>query len=171
MPNMNVPGSGHVSPSPVSGWQWLPISSAAYRARIQSALNLISSRIKAYGPCNVAFRALPGRRAFSQVWADASVWISFDPGAAAGRFGATLGSEVTLSQYAYRMGHWTLVATIIHELAHVNGADGVSHAAEATLQRCLMGAHHDPTILGQIRAAQKPGAMAASSAFGATRST
>jgi hypothetical protein len=84
------------------------------------------------------------------------VWISYDPGSASGRFGATLGNEVTLSQYAFRMGSWTLVATLIHELAHVNGADGVSHDAEATLQKCLMGAHHDPAILGQIRSAPMP---------------
>jgi hypothetical protein len=47
------------------------------------------------------------------------------------------------------------VATLIHELAHVNGANGITHDAEATLQKCLMGQHHDPTILGQLRLAPK----------------
>jgi hypothetical protein len=76
-------------------------------------------------------------------------------GAAGGRFGATLGKEVTLSQYTCRMGPWTLVATMIHELAHVNGANGLTHDAEATLQKCLMGQHHDPTIMGQLLSARK----------------
>lgn len=157
MPKLNLPGSGHAGPAAVAGWQWLPISAASYQNRLQHAVNIISSRVKAYGPCNAAFKALPGGRTFAQVWADPAVWISYDPGGAAGRFGATLGNEVTLSQYTFRMGQWTLVATLIHELAHVNGADGVSHDAEATLQKCLMGAHHDPSILGQIRSAPKPG--------------
>jgi len=156
MPQLNLPGSGHVAPTALSGWQWLPISVASYQNRIQHAVNIINSRIQGYAPCNAAFRLLPGGRSFAQVWADPTVWISTDPGGAGGRFGATLGKEVTLSQYACRMGEWTLVATLIHELAHVNGANGLSHAAEATLQKCLMGAHHDPTIMGAIRAAPKP---------------
>ena len=166
MPQLNVPGSGHVGPAAVAGWQWLPIPTVSYRTRIQAAVNLINSRIKAYGPCNSAFRSLPGGRSFAQVWSDPAVWISYDPGGAAGRFGATLGNEVTVSQYTCRMGHWTLVATIIHAMAHVDGADGVSHDAEATLQKCLMGAHHDPGILGQIQAAPKPGAVASANRAG-----
>ena len=42
-----------------------------------------------------------------------------------------------------------MVATLIHELAHVNGAGG-GHDAEGTLQKCLMRAHHHPHIMGQI---------------------
>jgi hypothetical protein len=158
---LNLPGVGHRGPPSIAGWQWLPIANAAYHSRLQGAINIINSRILAFGPCNAAFRALPGGRTFAQVWNDPAVWISFDPGGKGGRFGATLGKEVTLSQYTYRMGQWTLVATLIHELAHVNGADGITHAAERTLQKCLMGAHHDPTILGQIQAAPKPIAVAA----------
>ncbi len=166
MPKLNLPGSGHAGPAAIAGWQWLPIASATFQTHIQTAVNVINSRIKGYGPCAAAFKALPGGRTFARVWADPAIWISYDPGATTGRFGATLGNEVTLSQYPFRMGHWTLVATIIHELAHVNGADGVTHAAEATLPKCLMGAHHDPTIVGQIRAAPRPGALASASSTG-----
>ena len=118
-------------------------------------MHIITSKIQGNPPCNAAFRALPGGRSFTQVWADPDVWISYDPGAVGGRFGATLGKEIALSRYTCRMGQWTLVATLIHELAHVNGANGVTHDAEAALQKCLMGQHHDPTILGQIRLAPK----------------
>jgi hypothetical protein len=112
MPRLNIPGSRHVAPAAVAGWQWLPISAASYKSRIQHALNIITNRVQAYGPCNAAFRALSGGRTFAQVWADPTVWISYDPGAAAGRFGATLGHEVTLSQYACRMGQWRRMSTV-----------------------------------------------------------
>jgi hypothetical protein len=135
----------------------LTISVAAYQSRIQGAVNIITSRVRGQGSCNEAFKRLRGGRTFDQVWADPLVWLSYDPGGQEGRFGATLGKEVTLSQYTCRMGQWTLVATLIHELAHVNGADGLTHDAEAMLQKCLMGAHHDPNILGQIRSAPRPG--------------
>jgi len=151
MPQLNVPGSGHVGPAAVAGWQWLPIPTVSYRTRIQAAVNLINSRIKAYGPCNSAFRSLPGGRSFAQVWSDPAVWTSYDPGGAAGRFGATLGNEVTVSQYTCRMGHWTLVATIIHEMAHVDGADGVSHDAEATLQNASWELTTIPESSGRFR--------------------
>lgn len=160
MPKLNIPGSGHAGPAAVAGWQWLPVPTATHRARLQTTVNIINTRVKGYAQCNAAFRKLPGGRTFTQVWTDPAVWLSYDPGSAAGRFGATLGNEVTLSQYAFRMGHWTLVATIIHELAHVDGADGVSHDAEATLQQCLMGAHHDAAIIGQILAAPRPSMLA-----------
>jgi hypothetical protein len=127
----------------------------SYKNRIQHAMHIIATRVQANSPCNAAFSALPGGRTFAQVWTDPTVWLSYDPGSAAGRFGATLGKEIALSQYACRIGSWTLVATLIHELAHVNGASGVTHDAEATLQKCLMGQHHDPTIMGQIRSASK----------------
>jgi hypothetical protein len=71
-------------------------------------MHIITSRIQGSPPCNDAFRALPGGRSFTQVWADPGVWISYDPGAVGGRFGATLRKEIALSQYTCRMGQWTL---------------------------------------------------------------
>jgi hypothetical protein len=169
MPNLNLPGSGHAGPVPAAGWQWQPFANLTYQHRVQAAVNVINSRVIGYGPCNAAFRALPGGRTFAQIWADPAIWISFDPNGTVGRFGATQGNEVTLSQYTCRMGRWTLVATLIHELAHVNGADGVSHDAEATLQKCLMGAHHDATILGELRAAPRPTMLAIGNGAGGVR--
>jgi hypothetical protein len=150
MPKINKPRSGHTGPSPVAGWEWLPFADATYLKRVERAVQIIDLRIKGHKPCDSAFKALPGGRSFADIWSDSSIWISYDSGGAAGRFGATLGKEITVSQYSCRMGHWTLVATLIHELAHVNGADGVSHDAEATLQSCMMSAHHNPAIIGQL---------------------
>jgi hypothetical protein len=163
MPQLNVPKSGHVAPAAVAGWQWLPFSDALYRRRIQEAMQIINTRIIGHARCNAAFSALPGGLTFAQVWADPTIWISYDPVNTAGRFGATLNRrEVTVSQYCCRMGRWTLVATLIHEFAHVNGADGISADAERVLQSCMMGAHYDATIIGQLRAAPREPLLVAS---------
>jgi len=63
------------------------------------------------------------------------------------------------------MGQWTLAATLIHELAHVNGASGHDAAAERTLLPCLMGHLYDPHIIGQIDSACKRDVVVAMNQF------
>jgi hypothetical protein len=155
MPTINIPTSGHAGPAAIAGWQWLPFTDHSLLVSLQHAVHIISSRINGNGACNAAFSALPGGRTFSQVWADATVWISYDPGNVVGRFGATLGKDITLSRYACRMGAWTMAATLVHELAHVNGASGATHDAEGTLGKCLLKAHEDPAIIGQVLSAPR----------------
>lgn len=104
----------------------------------------INTRIKGNAPCDNAFRALPGGRTFAQIWADNSIWINFDPVRVAGDYGASRGKEITLTAYTLAMGRWTVAATLIHELAHVNGAPGITHQAEATLRSCLLVGLEDP---------------------------
>jgi hypothetical protein len=113
-------------------------------------MSIIDTRIRPHAACNAAFSALPGGRTFAQVWADPTVWISYDPGSDQGRYGATLGKEIAISQFTCRMGIWVMVATLLHELAHVNGASGATHDAEGTQGKCLMRAHEDPLIIGQL---------------------
>jgi hypothetical protein len=145
--------SRHAPPSPVAGWQWQPFANATYLARVRAAVAVIDGRVKKYPQCNTAFASLPGGRTFAAVWADPSVWICYDPGGQTGRYGATLANDITLSQYTCRMGIWTLAATLIHELAHVNGASGSDAAAERTLLPCLMGNLYNPHIIGSIDSA------------------
>ena len=104
MPQVNTPASGHAGPVPTRGWQWQSFANATYLHRLQHAFGIINARLSGYAQCDAAFRALPGARTFSQVWADPMVWISYDPGNVAGRFGATLGNEVTITEYACRLG-------------------------------------------------------------------
>jgi hypothetical protein len=59
------------------------------------------------------------------------------------------------------MGVWTIIATMIHELAHVNGADGVGHGAEQTLTSCLMQAHHNPLLNGQLQDSRRKSELVA----------
>lgn len=161
MPIINIPENGHTGPGPNSGWQWLPYTDPAYLHTLSRAFRIIDSRIKGHRPCDEAFKALPRGRTFAQVWTDLNIWISYDPKNDGQNYGATDtvgGNEITITRFALRMGHWTTAATLVHELAHTNGApSGASHAAEATLSTCLLHALEDPNILGSVIRASKFG--------------
>jgi hypothetical protein len=150
MPRINVPGSGHIAPPPTAGYQWLPFTEASYIAAVRKAFAVIDSRIKGYEPCNAAFKALPNGRTFADLWNDPNVWVSFDPDGRATSFGGTLRNDISVSQHACRMGQWTLVATLVHELAHVGGVHEETNRAESTLKACLMRAHYNPFIIGSL---------------------
>ena len=155
MPSINTPSSHHAGPGPISGWQWLPYTDAVLLATLRQAISIIDRRINGYAPCDVAFRALPSGRSFAQVWRDPSIWISYDPDNHGHKFGVTNrvgGDEISITRFALRMGRWTTAATLVHELAHTNGAPGGnSHAAEGTLRNCLLQGLEDPTIVGTVQ--------------------
>lgn len=163
MPSINTPGSGHAGPAATTGWQWLPYANAGWLSTLRRAIQIIDSRIKGSKPCNAAFQALPSGKTFAQVWSDPTIWISYDPDQSGRKYGVTNrvgGREISITQYALRMGAWTTAATLIHELAHANGAPGgASHAAEATLSACLLNALEDKTILGSIQRAARHGGV------------
>lgn len=151
MPQINTPASGHAGPAPIpGGHQYLAYADARMLATLRAAIRIIDSRIKGSTPCNNAFKALPGGRSFAEVWADNTVWLNFDPSKQFGDFGARRGKEVTITAYAFGMGHWTVAATLVHEMAHVNGAPGITHQAEGTLKNCLLPGLEDPSILGML---------------------
>ncbi len=150
MPTINTPASAHTAPLPNSGFEWQAVADHHELHVIRQAIWIIDHRIKGFRPCNDAFAALPGGRTFDEVWADASVFISRDPSNAQGNFGATLSNDITITRFSLRMGRWTVAATLVHELAHVNGAPGTDAQAEDTLLSCLMRGLHDSTIIGMM---------------------
>jgi hypothetical protein len=159
MPSINAPGSGHHGPAASAGWQWLPYANAGWLTALRGAIHIIDTRIKGSKPCNAAFQALPSGKTFAQVWSDPPIWISYDPDQSGIKYGVTDrvgGREISITQYALRMGAWTTAATLIHELAHANGAPGgASRAAEATLSKCLLNALENKNILGAIERASR----------------
>ena len=163
MPSINTPGSGHMGPAASAGWQWLPYANAGWLATLRSAIHIIDTRIKGNKPCDSAFRSLPSGKTFAQVWSDPTIWISYDPDRSGRKFGVTErvgGREISITEFALRMGAWTTAATLIHELAHTNGAPGRrSHAAEAALSTCLLRALEDKRILGAIQRASRFGGV------------
>jgi hypothetical protein len=151
MPSINIPGSGHVGPAAFpSGHSYLPYTNAAYLTTLKSAIRIINDKILGSKPCNDAFKTLPGGRTLATLWADATIWINFDPSKVVKDFGATRGKDITITAYSLGMGRWTVAATLVHEMAHVNGAGGVDTKAEDTLLKCLLHGLHDPAIIGQL---------------------
>lgn len=151
MPSINTPASGHVGPTPLpGGHRYQTYASETHLRTLRRAISIIESRITGHAPCNAAFTALPNGRTFAALWADPAVWINFDPLNNQGDFGATRGNEITITAFSLNMGRWTVAATLVHEMAHVNGAPGNTHAAEATLRSCLLSGLEDPTIIGVV---------------------
>jgi len=111
---------------------------------------MLVGRIVGY-PCT-SFNRLPGGRTL-QSMAVSSIWINYD--ASGGSWGWTMPSafpdDIVITGYTCRMGRWSLLGTFVHELAHLNGADGFSHAAEETLRGCGLQSPrgpYDPSIRG-----------------------
>jgi hypothetical protein len=93
---------------------------------------------------DVYFRAITaGARSLTQILADSAMWVHFHPTLV--DFGVTPGSsgfatECAIGPAAFRRGRWMVLGTLIHELAHCNGAaGGGSTAAEDALPHCGLG--------------------------------
>lgn len=105
MPQINVPESRHVGPAFIPGvtLKYLPYANARFLGILRSAIAVIGSRIVRNLSCNSAFAALPGRRAFRDVWADTRIWINFDPSRNGEDFGETNGFDITITEYPRRI--------------------------------------------------------------------
>jgi hypothetical protein len=93
---------------------------------------------------NPYFRAITaGARSLTQLLADTNIWVNYH--ATLVDFGVTPGAagfatECAIGPRAFRIGRWCVLATLIHELAHCNGAPGgASTAAEDALPACGLG--------------------------------
>lgn len=83
------------------------------------------------------FRQLPFRRTLTSILRDRSIWLNYEDNPR--RYGATETlhhRDVAISSTAFRKGRWVVLATVIHELAHVGGAQGSGHAAEQAVLAC-----------------------------------
>jgi hypothetical protein len=96
---------------------------------------------------NTYFKSLPDGRSLTEILADSSIWVNYH--ATMIHFGETnavSGREVAISEQAFRIGRWTVLATLVHELAHTNGApDRPSTAAEEAVLACGMGFNSEKT--------------------------
>jgi len=148
----------HVSPHP--GWVSVPTKHVGMvnwaRARAKVLVKEIPSADR-------YFKTLPNGRTLSALLADRSIWINFGPSMT--EFGAQSIAhphEIAVGPLSIRIGRWTVLATLVHELAHVNGAPGGNdRRAEEALLHCGLGSWseyrsgkndpftpYDPTIAG-----------------------
>jgi hypothetical protein len=93
---------------------------------------------------DVYFRGITtGSRSLTDLLADSSIWINFH--ATLTDFGVTAGAsgfatELAIGPSSFRVSRWMVLATLIHELAHCNGAPGrPSRVAEDALIPCGLG--------------------------------
>jgi len=93
---------------------------------------------------DVYFRGITaGARSLTAMLADNTLWVNYHPTLV--DFGVTPGAagfatECAIGPRAFRIGRWTVLATLIHELAHCNGAPGGgSTVAEDALPHCGLG--------------------------------
>ena len=110
----------HVSPH--AGWVAVP---NAQRGQLNWARTRAKRIAREMASANMYFRSLPNGRSLTSLLRDRSIWINYDPSAT--EFGAQSvahPNEVAIGPRAFRIGRWTVLATLIHELAHVGGAPG-----------------------------------------------
>jgi hypothetical protein len=87
-------------------------------------------------------------RSLTQLLADRTIWINYapDPGNLVGRTDKLTHKEIGIAEASYRWGRWQVLATLIHELTHSNGAPGKgSKAAEEALLHCGLGKRSERT--------------------------
>lgn len=130
--------------SPEAGYIAFPTSR---RPMIRWARRRANWIARAKPAANVYFRGLPAGRTLTQLLADNTIWINYH--ATMDDYGETNavgGKEIAISNSACRIGRWTVLATLIHELAHSNGAPGgADQRAERALVACGLGRRSEQT--------------------------
>jgi hypothetical protein len=163
--NINMPSNGHVGPAATTGAdgtprRWDPYPSPFVELGILTAaigliLNRTISVASVFGTCNDAFKKLPLGKTWAEIWVSPTFWISFNPNPKAGLFGTTMPGtqEITIAKFPFTQADAAAVvaATIIHEMAHVNGVrGGASPLAEEQLTPCGFDDQRIPGLLGQL---------------------
>lgn len=144
--------NSHVNPA---GSTFVPDK---YLDTISRALAVLQKGMRDGKACNDEFKLLPGGRSFKDLLDDHKIWINYDPTNNASLWGWTMPvahpDDLVVTQYTLRVGLWSTAATIVHELAHLNGAPGgTSHSAEHTVRACGMrspGGPYDPNVVGKL---------------------
>ncbi len=128
----------------------------SYLPTVRRALEIIQTRIRGHYRCDEIFSALPNGHDFRTLFDDPNIWVNYDPSNRQGDWGWTMPrgypKDVVVTRFTLRMGRWSTAGTIIHELAHLDGAPGGnSHAAEETLRHCGLqspNGPYDPQVRG-----------------------
>ncbi|WP_165220539.1 hypothetical protein [Aquisphaera insulae] len=157
MPRINRESSKHETNFRTSdGSTWEPFKNEEHIRLVTAALLEIDKQVlaskKTLKSCNVAFSKLPKGRDFGALWKDPGIWISYNSNTEEGLFGITYKNDISIASYVFTLREpvrW-IAATLIHELAHVNGAPGTtdSKAAEETLPPCGFDDKYNPATVG-----------------------
>jgi hypothetical protein len=110
----------------------------------RDTLNWARSRAKAIAKgnpkANTYFKSLPGGRTLSQLTNDRTIWINYCPSLTLLGEAQISGKELAIGPNSFTKGKWVVLGTLIHELAHINGAPtGNDTRAEEALYHCGLG--------------------------------
>ena len=164
MLNINVVGSNHKVPVMAKDpnnkhgltWKFKPFDLLTQPNEyflLMQAIGLINVRSYRDEVCNGNFKMLPGGRSFDDVFVDGRVWISFLVNAQ-GLLGLTGGNDIAVSDSAFIYAKSRpepaaeIAAVIIHELAHVNGAQDHNKQAETIVMVCGFYDQCKPGVIG-----------------------
>jgi hypothetical protein len=100
-------------------------------------------------------------KTLKEIVESSKVWLHFIDKPEFDLLGKTRGgisdtwADIGITRAAMDKGKMYVVATIVHELAHVDGAPGTlakrrSIAAESTLKHCLLSPQFDPNAFGAL---------------------
>jgi hypothetical protein len=122
---------------------------AKYLPTARQALDIMRTRILGKYRCDEIFSSLPGGKSLRDLYNGLDIWINYDPSNDGTDYGWTMPDtfpyDIVITQYTLRMGRWCTLGTIVHELAHLNGAPGGdSTAAEDTLKSCGLRSRSGP---------------------------
>jgi hypothetical protein len=164
MPNINRESSKHKTGFRTKdGHTWEPFKDEKQIALVVAAFAEVNRRILenkgVLKTCNAAFGKLPNGRDFAALWKDPGIWVSFDPNPEEGVFGITYEKDIAITAYVFTLREpirW-IAGTLVHELAHVNGAPGGtdSKQAESTLPPCGFEDTYNPATVGAVRRPQQ----------------
>ena len=135
---INTGASGHGNLTILDFHFWAYNNDKALKT-LEQAVFILKNNIKGMKPCNERFKKLSGGRTSDDILKDDTVWISYEARTTTGWYGATNtvgGNEITISQAAFNKGRWWVAGTLVHEMAHVNGAPANTVDADDTLLYC-----------------------------------
>jgi hypothetical protein len=135
---INTAASGHGDLT-ITGDHWWAYPNGKELKCLEQAMYILKNNIKGMKPCNKRFKELPGGRSFDDILNDDDVWISYDSRKTVDWYGITNfvgGKEISISQETFDKGRWFVAGTLVHEMAHVNGAPVTTGDADNTLLYC-----------------------------------
>jgi hypothetical protein len=129
---------------------------------LNGAIDFLNNKVRNHKPCNDCYRTLPGGRSFQEIWDDPNVWIHYNGASSSLGFNRPGTKEIAVCFKSFmsppdqrgKPNIMQVAATIVHELAHVNGAEGDpakrDNSAERMLKCCLLGQMFNPDVFGAI---------------------
>jgi hypothetical protein len=129
---------------------------------MNEAIAFIQTKLLKLKSCNDCFKRLPKGRSFVDIWNDPDTWIHYNGVTGSLGFSRAGTKEIAIGSKSFesnidhpgRPNSMQVAATIVHELAHVGGAEGDpskrDNAAEASLKACLLGQMFKPDVFGAI---------------------